>query len=499
MRSLKIRIVLPVSFLAVSVALALIFLLPTIAVGQGEGIHVVSQEVQSDFPNSVTFKLTASGPDPIEEVRVFLKPVGSDRSTYGYLDLEPGVLVSGEYVMPTGTGATHRPPGTVIRYYYEIRDKAGRVLNTEEADYLYMDNALEWKEMSSPDGLLNVYYYGAFVETRAKAVLEAAQQTVEHMEPVLGIRPEEPINIVAYSNYRDMSRALPFRAQAVREELVTEGQAWPSQRVVLVLTAESDFTGVASHEMTHVLLSDAAGMGYSKLPMWLNEGLAEFGNVDPGVTYDRALAYAVYTRRLKPLWYLTQFTGEPEEIIIAYGQGSSAVRYLIGAYGEEKMRELMSAFREVLPADQALQQVYGFDQFGLDSEWRRALGLVPLPSPEAVSSEITPATGQPPVAEADVTPVPTPLPQETPAPAEEAAIDRPAVSDEERRSPRSCGAPSDGSANSPSDIAVWALLIGPLFALNARWGLSKTRRLLAPRMFHQLRRGLGKVRRARSG
>ena len=488
-----------VSLLVVAIALALILILPTAALGQEDGIHVVSQEVASDFPNSVTFKLTASGPDPIEEVRVFLKPVGSDRSTYGYLDLQPGVQVSGEYVMTTGTGASHRPPGTIIRYYFEIRDKAGRVLNTEEADYLYMDNTLDWRQVVSSDGLLNVYYYGEFVENRAKTVLEVAQQTVDRMEPVLGIRPEDPINIVAYSNYRDMSRALPFRAQAVREELVTEGQAWPPQRVVLVLTSETDFTGVASHELTHVLLSDAARTGYSRLPMWLNEGLAEFGNVDPGVTYDRALAYAVYTRRLKPLWYLTQFTGEPEEIIIAYGQGSSVVRYLVGAYGEEKMRELMMAFREVLPADQALQQVYGFDQYGLDTEWRRWLGLVPLPSPDELDGETTPAPSETIVPEPDATSVPTPLPQDTPSPADEVTVEPRATSDERRRSGRSCGAPSEGSANSPSDIAVWALLVGPFLALNARWGLNKTRRLLGPQLFYQARRRLRRPGRKRAG
>ena len=95
------------------------------ALGQADEIRVVSQSVVSDFPNNITFKLTATSPDPIEEIRVFLKPMGSDVSTYNYLDIELGTLVSGEYVMTTGTGATHRPPGTIIRYSFEIRDAGG--------------------------------------------------------------------------------------------------------------------------------------------------------------------------------------------------------------------------------------------------------------------------------------------------------------------------------------------------------------------------------------
>ena len=112
------------------------------------------------------------------------------------------------------------------------------------------------------------------------------------------------------------------------------------------------------------------------------KGLAEYGNVDQTPEYDRALAYAVYTRRLKPLWHLHSLGGEPEDILIGYGHGKSVVSYLIARFGEEKMADLMARFRQGDTADEALMAVYGFDQHGLDSEWRLAIGLDPLPSPE---------------------------------------------------------------------------------------------------------------------
>jgi len=445
------------------------------ALAQGDEIQVISQEVQNDFPNRIIFKLTATSPATIEEIRVFFKPVGSDRSAYGYMEIEPGKQVSGTYVMTTGIGSTHKPPGTLIRYSFEIRDAESRVFRTENKDFLYIDDSLEWKEIS--EGLLTVYYYGDFVEKRARTVLETAQKTMEDMGRVLGIKPKEPLRIVTYSNYRDMSRALPFRSQAVREDLQTEGQAYPPERVVLVLASDATFAGVASHEFTHLLVAEAAGRGYGLVPAWLNEGLAEYGNVDQTPLYDRALAFGIYTRRVKPLWYQSAFTGEPDDIIIAYGQAKSVVDYLISRYGEGKMVELMGAFRTSLSVDEALKKVYGFDQYGLDSQWRQALGLEPLPSPEELARQAAPTPEPTPSAKAEAAPAPTPETKATPEPPK-ASDEKPAPREARGRSAtRSCSAPSRDTTGLPLDIAALAILGGPFLFLNARWSFGQTRQL----------------------
>ena len=454
-----------VAFVLILSALVTSVAVSTAVFAQGHDIEVVSQKVDSDFPNNISFRVQATSPDPIEEVRVFLKAAGSDRSTYGYVDIEPATEINGEYVMTLGTGPTHRPPGTIVRYSFEIRDSAGRTLRTEEQEFLYLDRSLEWKEIS--DGILTVYYYGDFVEKRARTVLEASKETMEIMGPVLGIQPTEPIRIVSYSNYRDMSRALPFRAQTVREDLRTEGQAWPSERVLLVLGSETTVTGIASHEFTHILVAEAAGRGYSRVPAWLNEGLAEYGNLDKTESYDYALAYAIFTRRLKPLWYLDSLVGEPDDIIIIYGHGRSVVRYLMEVYGDEKMTELMKAFRDGLSVDMALERAYGFNQYGLDSEWRVAVGLEPLPPPEELTSRLTPSPGPDSTPGEGASPSPTERPQATPP----GATQHPAASDDgERRTSGGCGRSSASGASLPVDLAMMALLGVPLLFLPLRSG-----------------------------
>ena len=441
-------------------AIAVSMALPLTAWGEGEEILILSEDVVSEFNENITFKIKASGPDPIDEIRVFLKSLGSERSTYRYLDIARGEVADGEYVMNL-RGTNYRPPGTIIRYSYEIRDVAGRVLRTDDREHLYLDESLEWESVS--EGLLTVYYYGDFVEKRARTVLEASQMTLDNMGKLLGILPEEPIRIVSYSNYRDMSRGLPFRSQAVREELETQGQAWTDERVLLVLSSGPTVTGIASHEFTHILVAEAAGRFVAAVPAWLNEGLAEYGNVDPTPIYGRALAYAVYTRRLKPLWYLQSLGGEPDDILIGYGHGVSVVTYLIDRYGDGKIADVMAEIKQGDTVDEALQTVYGFDQFGLDSEWRLAIGLEPFDSREQGTPETAPVPE--PRDDQAATPLPTARPQDTPA--SERPTAEPAAS-EPRRTTAGCNAPSPGAASVPIDLVMVALLAGPALGFGLR-------------------------------
>ena len=158
--------------------------------------------------------------------------------------------------------------------------------------------------------------------------------------------------------------------------------------MLLVHGFDPTVTGTTSHEFVHLLVAEAAGGSSATVPAWLNEGLAEYGNIDPTDDYDAALRYGIFTRRLKPLWYQSSFGGDPEDILIAYGQGRSVVRYMLREYGTEMMAEVFVSLRRTQNIDLALQEVYGMNQYELDTAWRLALGLEPLPSPEELEERL---------------------------------------------------------------------------------------------------------------
>jgi hypothetical protein len=430
----------------------------------GDGIEVVAMRAESQFPDGIKFSVTARSSEDINEMRVFLKKTGqTGRSTYRSVEFAPGKVVTGESLLRSGSGGEYFPPGTTIDYAFEIRDKAGAVFRTQDQHFVYSDSRFNWLSLSS--GLVTVYYYGEYVEERARTVLEAAEAAMKRMAPVLGIQPTEPLRIVSYNNYRHMSAALPFRSQAVREQLQTQGMAFSDERVLLVHGFDATVRGTVSHEFTHLLVSEAAGRASSQVPAWLSEGLAEYGNIDPTDDYDAALRYGIFTRRLRPLWYQEAFGGTPNDIIIAYGQARSVVQLLVGRYGPEQMAGLMRAFQRTRDIDQALQETYGFDQHGLDTEWRLAIGLDPLPPPAQLERQLQ--TQQPPAPPPAPISIPTPAPADTPAP--ESSRGASPQDREGGKSSPGCGAPSQGqSGGTAVGLGTLLLLAAPLGLLSFR-------------------------------
>ncbi len=446
-------------------------------------IEVNVATAESNFPDGIVFRVDAESEGIIDEVRVFIKKADqSGRSSYRSIDVEPGESVSGETLLPSGSGGDFYPPGTKISYYFEVRDKAGGLVRTEESDFVYEDNRFHWLTLN--DGLITVYYYSEYVEERARIILEAAKETMDDMVSVLGIAPTDPLRIVTYNNYRHMVMALPFRSATVSQDLQAQGMAFSDERVLLIHGFDPTVTGTTSHEFTHLLVAEAAGGSYSAVPAWLNEGLAEYGNIDQTDEYDAALRYGIYTRRIKPLWYQHTFGGEPEDIIIAYGQGKSVVNFMVERWGEEKISEIFVALRQTSDIDAALLRVYGLDQYGMDSAWRQSLGLEALPPPEELERQLespsTEDTTQGTEGSGSAASEPEPPQTETVDPAEsdaadpesqtaaqpvstEAPTEEPAgtsSSEDSEGSSSPCSAPPEGAAS--LGLGTLALMVAPL-------------------------------------
>ena len=64
-----------------------------------------------------------------------------------------------------------------------------------------------------------------------------------------------------------------------------------------------------------------------------------------------------------------------KNVSLFYGESWSVVSFLIDKYGEDKFAELFATFKQGSTVDKAFQQVYGFDQDGLENAWRESVGL----------------------------------------------------------------------------------------------------------------------------
>jgi hypothetical protein len=328
---------------------------------------------------------------------------------------------------------------------------------------------------------VTVYHQRALGDRRARTILEAAQEALDRMGPILETDATEPVRIVAYQAYNDLASALPFRSRVFEGHIHTQGIAFGDERVVLVHGADPMIEGVVSHEVTHLLVAEATGRASNRLPSWLNEGLAEYGNSDPSQNYKEALRRAIASRELKPLWQLSTFGGSADQVITAYGQSRSVIEHLVARYGQRKIAELARAVQGTFNIDQALEQVYGLDVYGLDSEWRSTVGLEPLPRPERPEARVpdrqtpSPAPTLVPAQEPTQSPAPPTPTQETattPATPVTPVESGPAPAAEEggggQPSP-GCGVPGQLSSKGVAgDMALLAVLAAPAAMLLLR-------------------------------
>ena len=240
-------------------------------------IHVISYAAESQFPEGMTFIVDLQSEMRIDDIRVTLEIGDRGTTQYSYLELDQKdlPLVSAELFHRTNSRDRYIPPGTRIKYWFEITDINGQTLMTDPDIFRFDDARFDWEEMTI--GPVTVLYHGP-VRTRAERLAEAAIESLALMGPVTGADTESPITMTLYNNNAEMIGAVASRSLATSRELITEGQAFDADSVVLVLAGRSDI-GTATHEMTHILVARAASSS-GAVHLWLNEGLAEYGNID---------------------------------------------------------------------------------------------------------------------------------------------------------------------------------------------------------------------------
>ncbi len=452
-----------------------------------------SHSITSEFPEGFRIEATAtSETHDVTGVAIRLRIGQQDTGVYNYLDeSEEAATEDGKtfnLFWNTNSGQRYIPPGTIITYNFEVEDSAGNRLETEPLPFIYYDARFvdeegnsTWEEVSA--GTVTVAYKGP-VKSRAENILSVINETLEKMRPVMGDAAlKEPIRVTMYNNTKEMLEALPPRSASIGRELITEGQAFTDLGTLLVLGGGRLALGTASHEVMHIITHRAGDSIFRRVPAWLDEGLSEYANVDPGYSYDIALEFAVETDRLLPHVYMPALPGKAEDVIIFYGQARSIVRMMIEVFGPEKMNQLMAELKSGKDMDDALMTTYGLDREALDSAWRRAIGAevldrsrVARARPTAVPRAAVPIYSLTPQAEAEVvgaqsdppTPTPTPAPEPTPVP-EPTQVAMPAPDEEATpvaEQPRETGSAGSGClAPAPgvpatTELATMGFLVG---------------------------------------
>lgn len=131
---------------------------------------------------------------------------------------------------------------------------------------------------------------------------------------------------------------------------------------------------VVPHEVAHVMVARALGPALPSLPLWVNEGIAEYAAGQRAARVDPLTLRALGRGEALPLRDLDHaFHAGNRHAPAAYTQAASVIHFLVAERGEEVMPALLRAVREHRQFEPALQQTTGWSLPELEARWRRSL------------------------------------------------------------------------------------------------------------------------------
>ena len=382
---------------------------------------VTDNQVSMNFPESATFRATLSSDADIQSV---VLEYGSKQQTCGeviakaFPSFTPSKTVNVEWIWDMRQSGS-QPPGAQLWWRWRFTDANGKETVSDTQTATWLDDVHPWETLTG--GQLHVHYYG-LDKSFAQGILDAGMEGISRNANDAGLTTEDPVDIYVYPNYDDLRDAILY------EPSWTGGQAFSEQNIVIMGTSGSSSgwdEATVIHELTHVLVGHFTFSCLGGVPQWLNEGLAVYseGPLDP--QFKGPLDQAIQNNTLLSVRSISgSFSEVSDKANLSYAESYSLVNFLIETYGQQKMTELLSALRDGLTLDQALQQTYDFDVEGLEDAWREAIGAQPRavsaeptaqPSPTYVPT-IVPISGSPLVLQVTTTPIPTSSLSQQPTP-----------------------------------------------------------------------------------
>jgi hypothetical protein len=359
--------------IALITSVLLLLLSPSLVIA-GDDIAVIASDVDVNFPSQAVFTLEAESSADIVDVRLYYQV---DKMNYaevvseGWADFTPASRIEANWVWDMRNSSL--PPGAGVTYWWMIEDADGNRFETSPEMIYFDDDRYLWQSLTSTvpnGGELSLFWYEGG-DSFARELMDACEEGLARLTQDIGTYPERPIKIYIYASTSDLQGAMIFPQEW------TGGVAFTAFSTIAIGIPPSDLDwgkGALVHELTHLVVHQATFSPYGQLPLWLDEGLAMYneGELDPDLR--SYLQDAILEDKLISVRSLcSPFSAYPEKAYLSYAQSYSLVEYLLDNYGQDKMLELLTIFKQGSTYDEALTEVYGFDIDGLDARWRGTL------------------------------------------------------------------------------------------------------------------------------
>ncbi len=226
----------------------------------------------------------------------------------------------------------------------------------------------------------DVYYYEGG-ERLADFTARAAEQAYAQIARLFQYRIARRIPLIVYQSHNDFAVT-----NAVDLPTYSEGIGGVTElfknRIALPFTGDyRDFRRVVHHELVHAVLNDMLYGGSIqailqnnirlRLPLWFNEGLAEYAALGWDTDSDMYVREAILEDHLASIEHLDGF--------FAYRGGQSVWDYVAEQYGEEKIADILRRLKTGRSVDGAFRRATGLSLEALSERWHKALREIYFP------------------------------------------------------------------------------------------------------------------------
>lgn len=220
-------------------------------------------------------------------------------------------------------------------------------------------------------------YFPQQGEKIAEFAAKAIEDALQSVQKTLSYQINNRMTIIVYKSLND------FQETNVTDEYLEEGiggftEIFKNRIVVPFDGSYKDYRHVIHHELVHGVINDMFYGGslqnvISKnisiqVPLWFNEGLAEYEALGWDTNTDMFIRDAIINEYLPDLNYLNGY--------FAYRGGQSVFYYIANKYGKEKIGEIVNKTKGLGNLEDALKSSIGLNYEELNERWKKDLKKV---------------------------------------------------------------------------------------------------------------------------
>jgi len=258
------------------------------------------------------------------------------------------------------TGNSYVPPGTKIKYFFNVVSAEGKTHNSSQNEFYYLDPSVDWQYTTWKH--LTLIWHDKN-KSNIESIVKKATKSNSELAKILYLDSTYPITGVIVNDRTEAEKAFPNISKAASKEDLYGGFAFSNYDTFVVIGAS--INGII-HESTHLLVHQSLNPT-TRLPAWLNEGIAM--HFEERKTQAEQFLKTYPSDQIFDLRYMNSVPGIPSDVRLFYLISESFVGFLFSEYGDTKMKKLINTIDSGNPVNEAILTTYGNSLPNLQSDW----------------------------------------------------------------------------------------------------------------------------------